>query len=950
MLKYSAADVETIRKSGLFDENWYLRQYPDVTHLGMNPIEHYLWLGWVLGRDPSPTFSTRYYLDVNPDVARQKLNPLLHYARVGKSENRTCRPSTERTDCKRIIERYVPKWDTTREAELLASLERASVNTAPTKVSIIMPTRNRGGCIGRAIKSILEQSHDNWELIVVDDGSDDDTSERVRSFQDDRIKYHRHDKGRGVSAARNTALKHIGGDWVFFLDSDNTWRPQHIERLLRFASSRDLSAAYCAANLIDDAGKTRAVLFSEFDFESCLELNFIDLNTFCVKSSLARIGFDESLRRLVDWDYILRIAAQTRVQGARFIGVDYYDGTNLPRITNTEYVTKPDLNKSMEYIRDRARSTLMSSSRPARSNAKPQIAVVFHVYHKNIAPDCLQYVDNIPHEYDLFITTSHPGDDPEIEALRRAHPRATVFRFPNTGADIGPFLSLTSTLCNYDLVCKVHTKRNVGKWGNLWRDYFLYSMLGSEHISDQIIDAFRTDPDLCLAGPAEFFKEGRRNSVAPTWEQVKKFAIACGHEQDINKTWGFFAGTMLWLRPAILLKLARHVYDTPSYNTVFQSDGAPEHGLERMIGLAAMQNPNAKVALASVQADGAIDLSVVPPTKSALEGVSQTLDRLLPRKLDLSPKLPRAQRTTVSRAASAPWSMRIPALTEVSLKISTIIPTYNQEEYIGGAIESALKQRGNFVHEILVANDGSTDGTQAVIDSYCRQYPDIVRSIGGDDNIGISKNFWRSFDAASGSFVAVLEGDDYWTADDKLQAQSEFLISNPDCSMVFSMIEVHDIQRDTRKVLERQAALKKSKLDGSDFLADPNMNLIANFSCCMFRSGLIKTLPTVLFEKRLNEIALAFHLDRYGKIGFINRVMSVYRQHPQGVWTGSDRRAQLSSGLEARKTACALARDEYKGAIRSVIEQKFITPLAQMESRESNGSPRSDQSHASTLS
>jgi glycosyltransferase involved in cell wall biosynthesis len=264
--------------------------------------------------------------------------------------------------------------------------------------------------------------------------------------------------------------------------------------------------------------------------------------------------------------------------------------------------------------------------------------------------------------------------------------------------------------------------------------------------------------------------------------------------------------------------------------------------------------------------------------------------------------------------------------------VTTVIPTYNQEGFIAGAIESAIAQTGHFSHEILVANDGSTDATQDVIDRYCLDYPGLVRSIGGRANLGISLNFRRCFEAAAGFYTAILEGDDYWTDTGKLAAQVAFLDGNPDCSMVFSKILVHNTATDRSATLERQDRIGRDRLGGQDFLDDPNMNLIANFSCCMFRSRILKHIPKIMYSARVNEIAIAFYFDRFGRIGFIDREMSVYRQHASGVWTGSDRTEQLRSGLRAREIALAVADPAFKPGIQRIVDQKYLLPLSKIAS------------------
>jgi GT2 family glycosyltransferase len=84
----TAEDIAIIKASGLFDEAWYLDQYPDVRKLGMEPIEHYLWIGRLLKRSPSPRFDAAAYLDFNSDVAELGVNPLVHFVRFGKNEGR----------------------------------------------------------------------------------------------------------------------------------------------------------------------------------------------------------------------------------------------------------------------------------------------------------------------------------------------------------------------------------------------------------------------------------------------------------------------------------------------------------------------------------------------------------------------------------------------------------------------------------------------------------------------------------------------------------------------------------------------------------------------------------------------------------------------------------------------------------------------------------------------
>ena len=121
-------------------------------------------------------------------------------------------------------------------------------------VSVIIPTYNYGRFIERAVNSVLSQSYQDYEIIIIDDGSTDDTKNRVVvKYHDERIIYIRHDMNRGPSAARNTGIKSSKGEFIAFLDSDDEWEPDklyHQINLFRNASS-DIGCVYCGARNIN---------------------------------------------------------------------------------------------------------------------------------------------------------------------------------------------------------------------------------------------------------------------------------------------------------------------------------------------------------------------------------------------------------------------------------------------------------------------------------------------------------------------------------------------------------------------------------------------------------------------------------------------------------------------------------------------------------------------------
>jgi glycosyltransferase involved in cell wall biosynthesis len=118
--------------------------------------------------------------------------------------------------------------------------------------------------------------------------------------------------------------------------------------------------------------------------------------------------------------------------------------------------------------------------------------------------------------------------------------------------------------------------------------------------------------------------------------------------------------------------------------------------------------------------------------------------------------------------------------------VSVKMITYNHGPYIAQAIEGVLQQRTNFVFELVIGEDCSTDGTREIVLDYQKKYPDIIRVIATDQNVGMKKNSLRTLKACRGKYLAFCEGDDYWHHPLKLQKQADHLESHPECGLVYS--------------------------------------------------------------------------------------------------------------------------------------------------------------------
>lgn len=215
------------------------------------------------------------------------------------------------------------------------------------------------------------------------------------------------------------------------------------------------------------------------------------------------------------------------------------------------------------------------------------------------------------------------------------------------------------------------------------------------------------------------------------------------------------------------------------------------------------------------------------------------------------------------------------------MKVSVLVVTYNQKNFAPRAVASALMQKTNFEFEIVVGDDCSTDGTLETLSEIQHSRPDRVRLLPSSRNLGFSgkNNFVRTLRACRGHYVAVLEGDDYWTSPHKLQRQADFLDQNPDCSAVFHNVLVV-YEGKTRRHLFH-GGLLQNRFSCRDLL---HRNWVASGSV-MFRNRLWRELPPWFFRTLLGDWALHVIHSRYGDLAYLDEVLGVYRIHRAGVWS-----------------------------------------------------------------
>ena len=186
-------------------------------------------------------------------------------------------------------------------------------------VSIIIPAYNSERYIGETIQSILSQTYQNYEIIVVDDGSTDNTVEVVKSIDDKRVKYI-YQKNASQAVARNTGISNSKGKFIAFLDNDDLWHPDKLEMQLRLFDNKETGLVYTKIEDIDRDGKSiksrKSPNYYRGDvFIKLLEQNFIAVSSVMVRVELIKINnlyFRTGRQGSEDWDLWLRLARITK--------------------------------------------------------------------------------------------------------------------------------------------------------------------------------------------------------------------------------------------------------------------------------------------------------------------------------------------------------------------------------------------------------------------------------------------------------------------------------------------------------------------------------------------------------------------------------------------------------------------------------------------------------------
>ena len=338
----------------------------------------------------------------------------------------------------------------------VAGLTPQPPDTGAPLVSVVMPVWNRAGAVRRAVESVQAQTLQDWELVVVDDGSTDDTPSVLEGLAhfEPRLRVIRQERG-GVSAARNLAIARAQGRYVAFLDSDNTWEPDFLRVMVAVMQRDDLPVAYSAMELRHGA----KISYRGFDGgrDHLLIGNHIDLNVLVVRADALRAvgGFSPDLRRTVDYDLVLKLSARSPLRYLPFIGAVYSeDSDDDSRISVRESI-------SWDYV-VRARHSLDWPAAQERARVPGRVSVVVPVGEDvRLARRCVVQLladadaDELDVEILLVGNACSRFATLTLASLSLADPRVRLVRQPvdlrwALAVDVG----LTAVTGEYTVVCQ----------------------------------------------------------------------------------------------------------------------------------------------------------------------------------------------------------------------------------------------------------------------------------------------------------------------------------------------------------------------------------------------------------------------------------------------------------------------------------------------------------------
>lgn len=211
-------------------------------------------------------------------------------------------------------------------------------------ISVIIPTYNRCGYIRKAVESVLKQSYQDIECIVVDDGSDDDTKKVIKAINDNRVRYIGYRNNKGACHARNVGIDNANGEYIAFQDSDDDWVNTKLEEQMQYLKVVGADLVFCQleSRKMDKAAYYPSKKMAEGFVSHKMAMRSFMSSTqtfFGKKDCIKRIKFDENMPRFQDWDFMIRFTAVYKVYyQKKTLAIQILGGDNISSNPNKGYI------------------------------------------------------------------------------------------------------------------------------------------------------------------------------------------------------------------------------------------------------------------------------------------------------------------------------------------------------------------------------------------------------------------------------------------------------------------------------------------------------------------------------------------------------------------------------------------------------------------------------------
>ena len=289
------------------------------------------------------------------------------------------------------------------------------------------------------------------------------------------------------------------------------------------------------------------------------------------------------------------------------------------------------------------------------------------------------------------------------------------------------------------------------------------------------------------------------------------------------------------------------------------------------------------------------------------------------------------------------------------VKVEIIILSYNQEAFLTQALDSVLQQKTDFPFRIIASDDGSTDHTVDIWKAYQKKYPGKIKLLTAERNGGNLVNIIRAMETLNCEYFSLLDGDDFWVGDDRLQEQVDFLDQNPQYSSCGGQIRLLEGEKLT-------GAIPPAEMLGTDYTfadAFQRPTLIHTSSLLLRNVVFSPHIPHVFYDVittfencalRGEDFRRLAHLE-HGPCRILPRVMSVYRIQKKGIWSGASHAKQAIEGAisahfdqkyfgsrhpELKKEIDAFAATRYQQMWATLINEKYVYPEYRLSEAEGN--------------